>query len=248
MPTAILVDGDFFLRCYRVIFGHPDEPAAVAKKLHGLCLQHLKGKNNQQKHELYRIFFYDCPPLTKKAHHPLTGKPVDFSKTPLAQFRHQLHMELRKLRKVALRLGYLDEYNAKWTIKPDKTKALLAKQIGVDDLTEADVIYHARQKGVDMRIGMDIASLAYKRQVDQIILIAGDSDFVPAAKLARREGIDFKIMAEPLAYQVLRKIGEAHEFYHHLILMVGPTGSGKTSGCWSFPQITRHGENLDEQR
>ena len=42
-----------------------------------------------------------------------------------------------------------------------------------------------------MRIGLDIASLSYKKQVDQIILIAGDSDFVPAAKLARREGIDF---------------------------------------------------------
>ena len=42
-----------------------------------------------------------------------------------------------------------------------------------------------------MKIGIDIASLAYKKQVDQIILISGDSDFVPAAKLARREGIDF---------------------------------------------------------
>ena len=42
-----------------------------------------------------------------------------------------------------------------------------------------------------MNIGLDIASLAQKRQVDQIILIAGDSDFVPAAKLTRREGIDY---------------------------------------------------------
>ena len=42
-----------------------------------------------------------------------------------------------------------------------------------------------------MRIGLDIASLSYKNQIDQIILIAGDSDFVPAAKLARREGVDF---------------------------------------------------------
>jgi len=42
-----------------------------------------------------------------------------------------------------------------------------------------------------MKIGLDISSLAYKKQVDQIILIAGDSDFVPAAKHARREGIDF---------------------------------------------------------
>ena len=48
-----------------------------------------------------------------------------------------------------------------------------------------------RQKGVDMKIGLDIASLAYKKLVDQIVLISGDSDFVPAAKLARIEGIDF---------------------------------------------------------
>jgi uncharacterized LabA/DUF88 family protein len=42
-----------------------------------------------------------------------------------------------------------------------------------------------------MRIGLDIAAMAFKRQIDQIGLVAGDSDFVPAAKLARREGIDF---------------------------------------------------------
>lgn len=42
-----------------------------------------------------------------------------------------------------------------------------------------------------MRIGVDISSLAFKKQVDRIILISGDSDFVPAAKQARREGIDF---------------------------------------------------------
>lgn len=42
-----------------------------------------------------------------------------------------------------------------------------------------------------MRIGLDIASLAEQRHVNQIIMISGDSDFVPAAKHARRSGIDF---------------------------------------------------------
>jgi uncharacterized LabA/DUF88 family protein len=68
---------------------------------------------------------------------------------------------------------------------------LLKKKITFEDLTEADVMPNTRQKGVDMRIGLDIASLTFKKQVDQIVLIAGDADFVPAAKLARREGIDF---------------------------------------------------------
>lgn len=47
-----------------------------------------------------------------------------------------------------------------------------------------------------MRLGLDIASLAYKKQVSQIVLVSGDADFVPAAKLARREGID--IVLDPM--------------------------------------------------
>ena len=87
-------------------------------------------------------------------------------------------------------MGSLAE-KANYNLKPDITKQLLNGKKSLADLTENDFEFHAQQKGVDMRIGIDIASLAYKKQADQIILIAGDSDFVPAAKLARREGIDF---------------------------------------------------------
>lgn len=188
MPTAILIDGDFFIRRYRLLVGkHPADK--VASDLHKMCLRHLDQPDG--KRQLYRIFFYDCPPLTKKAHNPISGKAVDFSTTPTAIWRAELHRQLRSLRKVALRLGYLNERSGHWNVRPDKLKALLAGKITVKDLAEADVLYDVTQKGVDMRIGLDIASLAFKKQVDQIILVAGDSDFVPAAKLARREGIDF---------------------------------------------------------
>ena len=36
-------------------------------------------------------------------------------------------------------------------------------------------------------------------------------------------------MAEPLADQILHKIGQAAELYHRLMLVVAPAGSGKTS-------------------
>lgn len=121
----------------------------------------------------------------------MTGTAVDFSKTQTAVWRFAFLDELKKLRKVALRLGYLNEHGAQWMVSPGKLKDLLGRRIAISDLVERDVTYRAKQKGVDMRIGLDIASLAYKKQVDQIILVAGDSDFVPAAKLARREGIDF---------------------------------------------------------
>ena len=98
--------------------------------------------------------------------------------------------ELRKRRKFALRLGTLSNQIA-YNLRPDVTRKLLAGTKQLEELTEDDFVFVAQQKGVDMRVGVDIASLAYKKQVDQIILIAGDSDFVPAAKLARREGVDF---------------------------------------------------------
>ena len=51
-----------------------------------------------------------------------------------------------------------------------------------------------------MMIGVDIASVTFKKQVDRIILVSGDSDFVPAAKQARREGIDF--ILDPMRTQI----------------------------------------------
>lgn len=189
MPTAIMVDGGFFLRRYRVLKGHTSDSRQVAKDLFTWSLKHLEGKNNELR-ELYRIFYYDCPPLDKKIFHPITKELVDLGKSDEAVFRSGLHSELRKLRKVALRQGRLADYG-NWTLEPVKLKQVMSGALAPKDLKAEDISYEVRQKGVDMRIGLDIASLTFKKQVDQIVLIAGDADFVPAAKLARREGIDF---------------------------------------------------------
>ncbi len=90
----------------------------------------------------------------------------------------------------ALRLIGLSEYSVEYNLKYSITKKLLNGSIDLNDLKK-DFSLSLQQKGVDMKIGLDIASLSFKHQVDKIILIAGDSDFVPAAKLARTEGIDF---------------------------------------------------------
>ncbi|MBU3058359.1 NYN domain-containing protein [Pseudomonas indica] len=199
MPTAILVDGAFFIKRFRKI-----EPAnaynaeRAADLVHRWATAHLfpigrpggNGQGTGKRRELYRIFFYDCPPLLKKYHNPVSGKAVDFSKSDEAVFREELHRRLRAKRKLALRLGHLSG-DVSWTIKPEKIKQLLKGEIQIADLTETDVKIDTKQKGVDMRIGVDVASLSFKKQVDQIVLIAGDADFVPAAKMARREGIDF---------------------------------------------------------
>ncbi len=200
MKSAVLIDGAFLLRCFPRVF--PDkaagDPAAVAKAIFSMAVDHVR-KAKGDKEALYRIFYYDCPPLTKKHQLPISGRTIDFSKSSQAVFRSRLHEQLRRQRKVALRLGRLSDF-ADWQLKPDALSRLRRKELLWEQLTDDHFHLGIRQKAVDMKIGLDIASLAYKRLVDQIILVAGDADFVPAAKLARREGIDF--ILDPLWTQI----------------------------------------------
>jgi len=191
--TAILIDIAFLLRRLKIIYPAIDlnDPIAVADQIYQIAELHLNSSNGKQISQLYRIFIYDCPPTNKKAHYPISHQPIDFAKTEQAKFRNQLHEVLKRKRKVAIRLGHLSKHSDGWQLKPQILKRLLKKEILIDDLQDSDFNYDIRQKGVDMKIGIDIASLAYKKLVNQIILIAGDADFISAIKLARQEGIDF---------------------------------------------------------
>ena len=192
--VAVLIDLSFFLDRYNAIRRDNDKPlvaADVAAAIRNTALAHLSWRRD----ELHRIFIYDCRPLEKRAHNPVTKRAVDFSRTSTFAFRTQLLSELVHMRKVALRLGELAD-RKRWRIRPEATRRLLGGAMQLQELTEKDVAYDVEQKGVDVKIGLDIAALAYKRFVDRIVLVTGDSDFVPAAKLARREGID--VILDPL--------------------------------------------------
>lgn len=188
MKTAILVDGGFYRRRAQKAFGDKDAKNR-AKELSDYCKRHLT--THGESSTLYRIFYYDCPPSTRRVFHPLIQAQVDLGKSDLYNWTIQFFDELKKKRKFALRFGKLAEEQAHYTIRPEIVKRLCSGKINFNDLQESDFYLAIDQKGVDMKIGLDIASLAYKHQVDQIVLISGDSDFVSAAKLARREGIDF---------------------------------------------------------
>lgn len=191
MKIAILVDGGFYRKVAQRQIGKVT-PEVRASELFSYCRKHYDGYEREfDKADLYRIFYYDCPPIGKQVYHPLLKRAVDFKKTDSYKWMNDFLEELKKKRKVALRLGNLQEEFARYSLKPEILKKILNSSRNLESLTEDDFIFEVNQKGVDMKIGVDIASLSYKKQVDKIVLIAGDSDFVPAAKLARREGIDF---------------------------------------------------------
>lgn len=239
---AILIDGSFFLKRLPKLVAENrcESPGKVVACIRHMCRNHVKNLTGDrdsrwQKH-VYRIFFYDAEPYDGKAHHPIDNRPIDFAKSDVARERRALFEQLRKERKLALRLGKVTR-DRSWTIDPSLTKKLLRTREQLKALehlsvsSEADqddpidlqltpeqardlvavrdrwqsldgrsVRFGLRQKGVDIRIGLDITTLTLKKQVDTIILVSGDSDFVPAAKLARREGIEF--ILDPLWQQV----------------------------------------------
>ncbi len=190
--VAILVDGGFYKKRARFLFGDKS-PEERADELYQYCLRHVacKQKDVEEHLELYRIFYYDCHPSDKNVFDPLTEKSISLKKEPAYEWNEKFFAELIKKRKVALRMGEILDGSLAYRLKVDVTKKLCRKEIAIDSLTLDDFELEIKQKGVDMRIGLDIASIAHKQQADRIILIAGDSDFVPAAKHARREGIDF---------------------------------------------------------
>lgn len=230
MKTAILVDGGFYRKRSSYLWGRKT-PSARASELYRYCLQHLEYERKfDMSRSLYRIFYYDCPPLAKTVYHPMQKRGIDFRQSDTFKWMNAFLEELKKRRKIALRMGELSDEFAHFSISPDVVKQLFLGKKELADIREDDFTISFSQKGVDMKIGIDIASLAYKKQVDQIILISGDSDFVPAAKLARREGIDF--ILDPLWASIKPNLHE------HI--------DGLRSNWKKLPAVSSHTEETQE--
>lgn len=131
---------------------------------------------------LHRIYYYDAKPVEGEADIPLTGGKYNFGASDVAARNKAIQSALKREPFFALRFGELSHDG--WHLRPK----ILKKAGPKVEVTSADLKPTVRQKAVDMRIGLDIANLAIKRQVQVIVLVTGDSDFVPAMKFARREG------------------------------------------------------------
>jgi uncharacterized LabA/DUF88 family protein len=64
-------------------------------------------------------------------------------------------------------------------------------------LKDEDFAPDFEQKGVDMRIGLDMANFASDRSVDRIILVTGDTDCLPAMKHCRISGLQVIMISAP---------------------------------------------------
>ncbi len=191
--TAVLLDLGFTLhRLYRAV-GNRLPPA---DEVHDFALRCVRAPGE----ELFRIYCYHCPPFGGTECHPLTRTNIDFSATTTFSQMTTFIRDLSLKDNVAFRAGELSFDG--WLLKK-RSVAEIAKT-GRAPRAD-DFAPDLKQKRVDMKIGLDVAWLASRGIVDRIVLVTADSDFIPAVKFARREGVQVVLvtMQQPVKQELL---------------------------------------------
>lgn len=139
----------------------------------------LKCKGYEE--EIYRVLYYDCAPYNGKAKLPVSGTEQTFKGSD------QWLVELSKKDLFAVRRGIL------------KFRGFKPKKIPISPqaLQDSDFVADFEQKGVDMRIGLDIALYAENKAVQRIALITNDTDCIPAMKHGRKSGLQVILIEVP---------------------------------------------------
>ena len=97
---------------------------------------------------------------------PYQGNPPTTEEKQRYDARRRFYTSLDRLPRFSVRLG-----------------RLAFRGIGADGKPRYE------QKRVDILLGVDLVQLAAKGQIQQAILLAGDSDFIPAVIAAKSEGV-----------------------------------------------------------
>jgi len=197
---AILLDGGFVTRKLNEKLGnHPTATDVVT-----LC-DEIRANAHLASYELMRIYYYDAPPSLETVKLPVSGAEHPLAATDRARHAQSLYDQLELTEGFALRMGETRLTPFQWKLKPAKAKQLIKKS---RDLVDADFALDINQKGVDIRIGLDMARLALRDMVRAVVVVTGDSDFVPAFKFVRREGV--KVMLCTLGHKGTRRELRAH--------------------------------------
>lgn len=197
---AILLDGGVVTRKLKEKLSRQPTAADIVE----LC-DEIRANEHLATYELMRIYYYDAPPSSETVQLPVTGADYPLAATERARHAQSLYDQLELSDRFALRMGETQLSPFVWKLKPNKVSQLIKQP---RELTDGDFILDIGQKGVDIRIGLDMARLALRDTVRAVAVVTGDSDFVPAFKFVRREGV--KVMLCTMGHKGARRELKAH--------------------------------------
>lgn len=196
---AILLDGGFVIKKLQQASKAKRFPSA--DEIEQLCTQ-ISQHEALAPYELLRNYFYHASPAAGIVKNPLDGSTTNLGATPIHAQHESLLDQLEMKPHFSVRLG--EAVAQEWRLGSSAMKALSKAP---RPITPNDFVPNITQKGVDLRIGLDIARLSLREMVRVIVVVTGDSDLVPAFKFARREGQ--KIYLKTLGHGVRREL-KAH--------------------------------------
>lgn len=156
--------------------------------------------------ELVRIFFYHAEPFDGIVKLPVSDDEFDFKTTDEYSNKKDFLKKLSLKDYVAIRRG--KTVFTKWDLKDNVIDKF--KENPTYTVTDDDYSPNIQQKGVDIKIGLDVAWISEHNEINKLMLITADSDFVPAMKFARREGVQI-IVGQYKPYSAFL----SHDFREH---------------------------------
>lgn len=189
---AILIDGGFVTkRLYSRNLRY-----ATAEDVVEEC-NALRNRPEVSAYELLRIYYYDAPPSLAQVSRPISRSLWNLAKSDRARHAQSLYDQLALKPDFALRMGEVKLHPNLWKIKQRTISDIIKTP---RELADDDFDLDVTQKGVDLRIGLDMARLALRELVRAVIVVTADSDFVPAFKFVRREGV--RVILAPMGKNV----------------------------------------------
>lgn len=195
---AVLMDGGFVKK--KLKERHRQFPSVANIEAE---VARIKGNPLLADYGLLRVYFYDSPPASGRLRNPIDGSTVDLSSHHQYSANISLQQSLELLPDFALREG--DTAVHGWALGSAALRDITERGPRVPAAN--DFVPNIEQKGVDLRIGLDIARLSLRQLVDVIVVVTGDSDMVPAFKFARREGV--RVYLDHMGHSVKREL-KAH--------------------------------------
>lgn len=194
---AVLLDGGFVIKKLQ----QASRAFPTADEIEQLCTD-IAAHADLAGYDLLRNYFYHAHPAKDVVTNPLDGSQTDLATTPVYRQHLSLLDRLEMKPNFSVRLG--ETMAQEWRLGSSAMRALARAPRAIEP---NDLVPNIMQKGVDLRIGLDIARLSLREMVRVIVIVTGDSDLVPAFKFARREGM--KIYLKTLAHGVRRDL-KAH--------------------------------------
>ena len=196
----ILIDGGFYVQKFKEREDRLPNANDIENEIAVIMAETQKKTGADCKDILFRVFYYDCSPFDGKVKKPGDTVETDYSQTKAYTAKERVLKSLAQKERFAVRLGELSFDGWSEVKKTDPAT-------GVET---TDYVPKLRQKGVDMKVGLDMAYMALKHTVDKVVLVAGDSDFVAPMKFVRREGL--QVYMYSMGHKVKAKLIEHSDF------------------------------------